>query len=126
MQLPIIGRVSSTTTLGKAHYVLAQEAPLSGRAAEGIRHALQSLACLETAGRAWWVGQAHWVVGLNHAQLGEFDAALQAAALNVRVNLADLRDAALESESRAALAKLTASANELRPRVLALVNRALG
>jgi tetratricopeptide (TPR) repeat protein len=71
-------RCGDTTTLGKAHYVLAQEAPLSGRAAEGIRHALQSLACLESAGRAWWVGQAHWVVGLNHAQLGEFDAALQA------------------------------------------------
>jgi formiminotetrahydrofolate cyclodeaminase len=54
------------------------------------------------------------------------DAALQAAGLNVRVNLAELRDAALESESRAALARLTASANEVRPRVMALVNRALG
>jgi formiminotetrahydrofolate cyclodeaminase len=54
------------------------------------------------------------------------DAALQSAALNVRVNLADLRDGRLESESRAALAKLIASANEVRPRVMALVNRALG
>src|SRR5262245_48429357 len=54
------------------------------------------------------------------------DAALQAAGLNVRVNLGALRDAALESESRAALARLTAAANEVRPRVMALVNRALG
>jgi formiminotetrahydrofolate cyclodeaminase len=54
------------------------------------------------------------------------DAALQGAALNVRVNLADLKDARLSSDSRAALAKLTAAANELRPRVMALVNRALG
>ena len=58
--------------------MLAQEAPLSGRAAEGIRHALEALACLERTGRAWWIGQAHWVVGLNHAQLGELDAALEA------------------------------------------------
>jgi tetratricopeptide (TPR) repeat protein len=71
-------RCGDTATRGKAHYVLAQEAPLSGRAAEGIRHALESLDCLERAGRAWWVGQAHWVVGLNHAQLGELDAALEA------------------------------------------------
>ena len=54
------------------------------------------------------------------------DAALQAAGLNVRVNLAELRDAGLESESRAALARLMAGANEVRPRVMALVNRALG
>jgi formiminotetrahydrofolate cyclodeaminase len=53
------------------------------------------------------------------------DAALQAAALNVRVNLGEVQDSALEAESRAALAKLIASANELRPRVMALVNRAL-
>src|SRR5262249_2106396 len=71
-------RCGDTVTLGKAHYVLAQEAPLSGRAAEGIQHAVESLACLERAGRAWWIGQAHWVVGLNHAQLGELDAALEA------------------------------------------------
>ena len=58
--------------------MLAQEAPLSGRSAEGIKHALEALACLERAGRPWWVGQAHWVVGLNHAMLGELDTALEA------------------------------------------------
>jgi adenylate cyclase len=71
-------RGGDAVTRGKAHYVLAQEAPLSGRAADGIRHALESLARLEHAGRAWWVGQAYWVVGLNHAQLGELDAAFEA------------------------------------------------
>ena len=58
--------------------MLAQEAPLSGGAAEGIRHALESLRCLERTGDEWWIGQAHWVVGLNHAQLGELGAALEA------------------------------------------------
>jgi transcriptional regulator with AAA-type ATPase domain/tetratricopeptide (TPR) repeat protein len=71
-------RSGDTATRGKAHYVLAQEAPLTGRAAEGIGHALEALACLQGASRAWWIGQAHWVVGLNHAQLGELDAALEA------------------------------------------------
>jgi DNA-binding NtrC family response regulator/tetratricopeptide (TPR) repeat protein len=71
-------RCGDTVTRGKALYVLAQEAPLSGRAAEGIGHALEALACLERTGRAWWIGQAHWVVGLNHAQLGDLDAALEA------------------------------------------------
>ena len=71
-------RSGDTATRGKAHYVLAQEAPLSGRAAEGIGHALEALGCLERAGDQWWVGQAHWVVGLNHAQLGELAAALEA------------------------------------------------
>jgi tetratricopeptide (TPR) repeat protein len=71
-------RSGDEVTRGKAHYVLAQEAPLSGRAVEGVRHAQEALACLERAGRAWWVGQAYWVVGLNHAQLGELDAAFEA------------------------------------------------
>lgn len=54
------------------------------------------------------------------------DAALHGAALNVRVNLGDLGDGALLTESRAALAKLIGSAREIRPRVLALVDKGIG
>ena len=72
-------RCGDTTTRGKAHYVLAQEAPLSGPRRRG-HPARARVARLPRAHgrRAWWIGQAHWVVGLNHAQLGELDAALEA------------------------------------------------
>jgi formiminotetrahydrofolate cyclodeaminase len=53
------------------------------------------------------------------------DAALQSAALNVRVNLGDLRDDRLVSESRAALARLLSGAREAKPRVMALVEAKL-
>jgi formiminotetrahydrofolate cyclodeaminase len=54
------------------------------------------------------------------------DAALRAAALNVRVNLSDLDGGRQVDETRDALAKLIGSANQVRPRVMALVDRALG
>jgi formiminotetrahydrofolate cyclodeaminase len=54
------------------------------------------------------------------------DAALRAAALNVRVNLVDLDGGRQVDETRDALAKLIGSANQVRPRVMALVDRALG
>ena len=66
--------------MGKAYYLLAQEAPLSGRGRQGIEHGQQAVALLEPTGQQWWIGQAHWVVGLNHAQMGEFEEALQAEA----------------------------------------------
>jgi len=54
------------------------------------------------------------------------DAALRSAALNVRVNLGNLRDEKLVSESRAAIARLLASAAEVKPRVMALVEAKIG
>jgi len=53
------------------------------------------------------------------------DAALQSCALNVRVNLSDLRDERLASESRAALARLLGAAREVKPRVMGLVEKKL-
>jgi formiminotetrahydrofolate cyclodeaminase len=53
------------------------------------------------------------------------EAALQSAALNVRVNLGELRDDRLVSESRAALARLLGAAREVKPRVMALVEAKL-
>src|SRR4030095_12322150 len=51
---PAAARCGDTVTLGKAHYVLAQEAPLSGRSAEGIKHALEALARLAPRGGTQW------------------------------------------------------------------------
>ncbi|MCI0409476.1 MAG: hypothetical protein L0191_13110, partial [Acidobacteria bacterium] len=39
-----------------------------------------AVALLERSGERWWVGPAHWVVGLNYAQMGEFGLALEAEA----------------------------------------------
>jgi formiminotetrahydrofolate cyclodeaminase len=49
------------------------------------------------------------------------DAALHSAAINVRVNLGELRDPAVRSECESALAKLASSAREIKPRVMAVV-----
>jgi glutamate formiminotransferase/formiminotetrahydrofolate cyclodeaminase len=54
------------------------------------------------------------------------DAALHASALNVRANYPTLREAGVRDESEAVLARLFGAANELRPRVLALVEKKLG
>ena len=54
------------------------------------------------------------------------DAALQASALNVRANYPTLRDAKVRDESESVLARLLGAARELRPRVLALVEKKIG
>jgi tetratricopeptide (TPR) repeat protein len=38
------------------------------------------VARLERSGERWWLGLAHWIVGINHVILGAFDAALEAEA----------------------------------------------
>lgn len=53
------------------------------------------------------------------------DAALRSCALNVRVNLAEVRDERLVSESRAALARLLGAARDVKSRVTALVDAKL-
>ena len=54
------------------------------------------------------------------------DAALQAAALNVRANYPSLRDGRVRDESEAVLARLFAAGRELKPRVLKLVEKRTG
>jgi formiminotetrahydrofolate cyclodeaminase len=54
------------------------------------------------------------------------EAALHASALNVRANYPTLRDGRVRDESEAVLARLFGAARELRPRVMALVEKKLG
>ncbi len=73
-------RGGDEATMGKAYCLLALEGPLSGQSREGIEHGRQAVALLERTERGWWLGQAHWLVGLNYTQLGEFESALEALA----------------------------------------------
>jgi tetratricopeptide (TPR) repeat protein len=51
------------------------------------------VALCEQAGERWWLGLAHWIVGINAVILGDFEAALsaEAAALAVGAALGDRR-----------------------------------
>jgi DNA-binding NtrC family response regulator/tetratricopeptide (TPR) repeat protein len=73
-------RCDDHATRGRIHYVLAQYDAMSGRPRDGLEHGRRAVALLERAGGTWWIGPAHWAVGLNHVLLGEFDAALAAQA----------------------------------------------
>jgi formiminotetrahydrofolate cyclodeaminase len=54
------------------------------------------------------------------------EAALGAAALNVRANLGAVSDGRARSESQAVLARLLSAAHEVKPRVMSLVESKLG
>ena len=73
-------RGGDEATMGKAHCLLAMGAPLSAQSLQGIEHGREAAALLERTEERWWLGQAHWVMGLNHIQLGEFESALEALA----------------------------------------------
>jgi tetratricopeptide (TPR) repeat protein len=73
-------RCEDDATRGRIHYVLAQHGAMSGRPRDGLEHGRRAAALLERAREPWWIGPAHWAIGLNHALLGEFDAALAAEA----------------------------------------------
>jgi len=63
---------------GKAYCLLAQDAPVSGRALEGIEDGQRAVALLRQTRELWWLSNAYWVVALNHAQIGEFHLGLEA------------------------------------------------
>ena len=71
-------RCGDATTMGKAYCLLAQDAPLAGLASEGIVQGRQAVELLANTEERWWLGQAHWVVALNHLQVGSFAPALDA------------------------------------------------
>jgi DNA-binding NtrC family response regulator/tetratricopeptide (TPR) repeat protein len=73
-------RAGDDAARGKLHYVLSQRGALSGHAREGLEHGRRALALLERAGEAWWVGPAHWAIGLNQGLLGDFPGALASQA----------------------------------------------
>jgi transcriptional regulator with AAA-type ATPase domain/tetratricopeptide (TPR) repeat protein len=67
-------------TMGKAQYVLALDGVWWGRPHEVVEHGSTAAALLERTGERYWLGLTHWVLGINYALLGKFDAALAAEA----------------------------------------------
>ena len=74
------GRCGDLATRGKAYLVLAQERYWAGHPQQGIEAGRQAVGLLEQAGERWWLGLAHWVVGINFIVFGEFGPALEAGA----------------------------------------------
>jgi DNA-binding winged helix-turn-helix (wHTH) protein/tetratricopeptide (TPR) repeat protein len=72
-------RCGDRATMGQARQALALAAFWPGRYREAIAHGNEAVALLEGTGYAYELGTAHWIVGLSHAFIGEFDRALQAA-----------------------------------------------
>jgi tetratricopeptide (TPR) repeat protein len=71
-------RCGDDATWGRAHCGLAREAFWSGRFREGVAQASEAVRSLSQSAERWWLGQAHWTLGINHAFLGEFTPALTA------------------------------------------------
>jgi len=67
-------------TMGQAYLLLAQESSWSGEPLRGIEHGRLAVDRLERAGERWWLGLAHWVVGVNYITIGSFQPALEAEA----------------------------------------------
>ncbi|MGH7322768.1 MAG: sigma 54-interacting transcriptional regulator, partial [Candidatus Rokuibacteriota bacterium] len=80
-------------TMGKAYVVLAQERYWAGQPLHGIMDGSRAGDLLERAGERWWLGLAHWIVGINFTILGAFGPALEAEAraLAVGESLGDPR-----------------------------------
>jgi tetratricopeptide (TPR) repeat protein len=60
--------------------VLARDGFWSGRLREGVEHGRQAVTLLEKTDERWWLGAAHWGVAFSYGFMGEFTAALEAAA----------------------------------------------
>jgi len=63
-------------TMGKAQYVLALDGLWWGRPHEVVSHGSTAAVLLERTGERYWLGLTHWVLGINYALAGKFDAAL--------------------------------------------------
>jgi DNA-binding NtrC family response regulator/tetratricopeptide (TPR) repeat protein len=73
-------RSRDDATLGKAYYVLAREESWSGQPPEGVKYGRRAVVLLAGTEERWWLGMAHWIAGINHALMGEFEPALDAEA----------------------------------------------
>jgi transcriptional regulator with AAA-type ATPase domain/tetratricopeptide (TPR) repeat protein len=69
-------QAGDTAMMGRARYVLALASVWRGRPREVTAHGSEAVALLERAGERYWVGMTHWIMGLNYALFGSFDAAL--------------------------------------------------
>jgi DNA-binding NtrC family response regulator/tetratricopeptide (TPR) repeat protein len=86
-------RAGDTAARGKAFVVLAQEHYWAGQPIHGIARGRRAAELLAETGERWWLGLAHWIVGINCVIVGAFDAALaaQSQALAVGEALGDRR-----------------------------------
>src|SRR5262249_56156254 len=75
-------------TMGRANLVLAQTASWAGQPILGIARGRRAAELLAAAGERWWLGQAHWIVGINYIAIGAFDLALEAEARALAVRRA--------------------------------------
>jgi DNA-binding NtrC family response regulator/tetratricopeptide (TPR) repeat protein len=71
-------RCGDSATKGKAHFALAYECFWSGRPAEGVERAREAVTHLESTDERRWVGDSYWLLGINHAALGNLEQALEA------------------------------------------------
>jgi tetratricopeptide (TPR) repeat protein len=81
-------RAGDSLTAGLAEYELARASFWAGRPREGVRHGHEAIRLLDAMREPWWLGLAHWVVGINQGVIGEFDDALDAEARALK--LADI------------------------------------
>ncbi|MBM3225635.1 MAG: tetratricopeptide repeat protein, partial [Candidatus Tectomicrobia bacterium] len=68
------------TTMGQAYYVLARNGFWLCQFPEGIAHGRQAIALLEHTGEQWWLGMAHWAIGINYLLMGELTLAWEPVA----------------------------------------------
>jgi tetratricopeptide (TPR) repeat protein len=73
-------RAGDHATRGQAHYVLTRLGFWAGQLRRANEHGREAVACLEGTAERWWLGMAHWAVGINHTVLGELAPALEAFA----------------------------------------------
>jgi tetratricopeptide (TPR) repeat protein len=88
--------VDDRVTLGRAFYVLAACDFAEGYGRDGVVHGQEAVACLQETTERLALGQAHWIVGLSHHLLGQFDAAIEAGA-RMRAVADETGDAGLEA-----------------------------
>jgi transcriptional regulator with AAA-type ATPase domain/tetratricopeptide (TPR) repeat protein len=89
-------RTRDAATMGRAGVVLAQEHYWAGQPLHGIARGRRAAELLAEAGERWWLGLAHWVVGVNYVIIGAFGLALDAEAQALAVGEA-LGDARIQS-----------------------------
>jgi len=69
--------VQELPTMGRARYVLALESVFIDPAG-GVDHAREAVRILEQTEDREWLGQAHWILGVNYAYLGRAAPAMEA------------------------------------------------
>jgi tetratricopeptide (TPR) repeat protein len=84
------------TTRGQAHYVLTRQGFWAGDLDKANEHGREAIACLQTTPERWWLGMAHWAVGVNYTVLGKLPPALAAFAQAEAVGV-EIRDQRLRS-----------------------------